>query len=148
MRGFDAPIWVSWGYNNQSALVRVPTVKKGKPSSVCAEYRSPDSACNPYLAMSVLLAAGLRGIEEGYELPHEVPGNVFELTGAQRRAAGIARLPETLSEALDEMERSELVRQALGDHVFGWLLRNKRKEWERYQQHVSRFELDTYLPIL
>ncbi|MDX1448739.1 MAG: glutamine synthetase family protein [Acidimicrobiia bacterium] len=148
VRGFDAPIWVSWGYNNQSALVRVPTVKANKPSSVRVEYRSPDAATNPYLALSVLLAAGLRGIEEGYELPDEVPGNVLEMSSQERREAGIERLPETLAEALDVLEGSELVREALGDHVFGWFLRNKRDEWDRYQHHVSRFELDTYLPIL
>ncbi|MFP5331056.1 MAG: glutamine synthetase family protein [Acidimicrobiia bacterium] len=148
VRGFDAPIWVSWGYNNQSALVRVPTVKANKPSSVRVEYRSPDAATNPYLALSVLLAAGLRGIERGYELPDEVPGNVLEMSSQERREAGIERLPETLSEALDVLEGSELVHEALGDHVFGWFLRNKRDEWDRYQHHVSRFELDTYLPIL
>jgi glutamine synthetase len=148
VRGFDAPIWVSWGYNNQSALVRVPTVKANKPSSVRVEYRSPDAAANPYLALSVLLAAGLRGIEEGYELGPAVPGNVLEMSSSERREAGIERLPETLSEALDVLESSDLVREALGDHVFGWFLRNKRDEWDRYQHHVSRFELDTYLPIL
>jgi glutamine synthetase len=148
VRGFDAPIWVSWGYNNQSALVRVPTVKANKPSSVRVEYRSPDAATNPYLALAVLLAAGLRGIERGYQLPPEVPGNVLEMSSSERREAGIERLPETLSEALDVLESSELVREALGEHVFGWFLRNKRDEWERYQHHVSRFELDTYLPIL
>ena len=148
VRGFDAPIWVSWGYNNQSALVRVPTVKKNKPSSVRVEYRSPDAATNPYLALSVLLAAGLRGIEQGYELGAEVPGNVLEMSSTERRDAGIERLPETLSEALDVLESSDLVREALGEHVFGWFLRNKRDEWDRYQHHVSRFELDTYLPIL
>lgn len=148
VRGFDAPIWVSWGYNNQSALVRVPTVKANKPSSVRVEYRSPDAATNPYLALAVLLAAGLRGIERGYQLPPEVPGNVLEMSSSERREAGIERLPETLSEALDVLESSELVREALGEHVFAWFLRNKRDEWERYQHHVSRFELDTYLPIL
>jgi len=148
VRGFDAPIWISWGYNNQSALVRVPTVKAGKRASVRVEYRAPDAAANPYLAMSVLLAAGLRGIRERYPLPDEVPGNVFEMTSADRKAAGISRLPETLSEALDVLEGSDLVREALGEHTFDWFLRNKRKEWNRYQQHVSRFELETYLPVL
>lgn len=146
--GFEAPIYITWGRNNQSALVRVPTAKKNKPASVRAEYRSPDSAANPYLALSVLLAAGLEGIEHGYELPAEAPGNVFELTAAERARLGINRLPETLSQALDLMERSELVHRALGNHVFDWFLRNKRKEWELYSHHVSRFELDTYLPVL
>ncbi len=146
--GFEAPIYVTWGRNNQSALVRVPSAKRGKPESVRVEYRSPDSAANPYLALSVLLAAGLEGIEKGYELPAEAPGNVFELSSGERQALGIERLPETLAQALDVMESSALVRNALGDHVFNWFLRNKRKEWERYQHHVSRFELETYLPVL
>ncbi len=146
--GFEAPIYVFWARNNQSALVRVPTVKVGKPSSTRVEYRAPDAACNPYLAFSVLLAAGLTGIEGNYELPPEVTNNVFDLTTSERIAAGIQRLPETLAEALDEMERSELIASALGEHVFGWFLRNKRKEWDRFQHHVSRFELENYLPIL
>ncbi|MGF1667687.1 MAG: glutamine synthetase family protein [Acidimicrobiia bacterium] len=146
--GFEAPIYVTWGRNNQSALVRVPSAKRGKPESVRVEYRSPDSAANPYLALSVLLAAGLDGVAKGYELPPEAPGNVFELSSRERQALGIERLPETLAQALDVMESSELVRDALGDHVFNWFLRNKRKEWERYQHHVSRFELETYLPVL
>lgn len=146
--GFEAPVYVTWGRNNQSALVRVPTAKANKPASVRVEYRSPDSAANPYLALAVLLAAGLEGIEQEYPLPPEAPGNVFELSTSQRAELGIARLPETLADALNVMEQSDLVRAALGDHVFNWFLRNKRKEWERYSHHVSRFELDTYLPVL
>ncbi len=146
--GFEAPIYVTWAHNNQSALVRVPTVKAGKKASVRVEYRSPDAACNPYLALSVLLAAGLEGIEKGYELPTEVAANVFDMTASQRAEAGISRLPETLPQALDVMASSDLVHRALGDHVFDWFIRNKRTEWERYQRHVSRFELETYLPIL
>jgi len=146
--GFDAPIYISWARNNQSSLVRVPSVKKGKPSSVRVEYRAADAACNPYLALSVILAAGLAGIREGYELPPEVAADVKRLTAAERAAAGARRLPETLSEALDLLEQSDLVAEALGEHVFDWFLRNKRAEWDRYQHHVSGFELDTYLPIL
>lgn len=146
--GFEAPIYVSWARNNQSALVRVPTVKAGKTDSVRVEYRSPDAAANPYLVLAVLLAAGLEGVEQSYELPPPVTTNVHELTREQRAEMGIERLPETLAEALDAMERSELVRNALGDHVVDWFVRNRRKEWDRYQQHVSRFELETYLPIL
>lgn len=146
--GFDAPIYAAWARNNQSALVRVPTPKKGKASSVRVEYRAPDPAANPYLALSVLLAAGLQGVEGGYELPPETSDNVYHMTSAERSAAGIVRLPESLNEALDAMERSELVAEALGEHVFDWFLRNKRKEWERYQHHVSRFELENFLPIL
>ncbi len=146
--GFEAPIYVFWARNNQSALVRVPHPKAGKPSSTRVEYRAPDAACNPYLAFSALLAAGLAGIQGNYELPAEVSNNVFEMTAAERAAAGIERLPETLSQALEEMERSELMAEALGEHVFDWFLRNKRKEWDRFQHHVSRFELENYLPIL
>ena len=148
VEGFDAPIYISWARNNQSALVRVPSVKKGKPSSVRVEYRAADAACNPYLALSVILAAGLAGIREGYEVPPEIVADVKQLTPAERKAAGAHRLPDTLSEALDLLEGSDLVADALGEHVFDWFLRNKRREWQRYQHHVSRFELDTYLPIL
>jgi glutamine synthetase len=146
--GFDAPIYMSWARNNQSALVRVPSVKKGKPSSVRAEYRAVDAACNPYLALSVILSAGLAGIKEGYELPPEISADVYKMTSAERAAVGAKRLPDTMAGALDLMESSDLVAEALGEHVFNWFLRNKRAEWERYQHHVSRFELDTYLPIL
>jgi glutamine synthetase len=146
--GFDAPIFVSWARNNQSALVRVPSVKRGKPSSVRVEYRAADGGCNPYLALSVMLAAGLAGVREGYELPPEVTADVDRLTPSERAAVGVKRLPDTLASALDLMEGSELVAEALGEHVFNWFLRNKRAEWDRYQEHVSRYELETYLPML
>ncbi|MGD2044019.1 MAG: glutamine synthetase family protein [Acidimicrobiia bacterium] len=146
--GFDAPVYMSWARNNQSALVRVPSVKKGKPSSVRIEYRAADAACNPYLALSVILAAGLAGIREGYELPPEISADVHQMTNAERAAVGAKRLPDTMAAALDLMEESDLVAEALGEHVFNWFLRNKRAEWNRYQSHVSRFELETYLPIL
>ena len=146
--GFDAPVYMSWARNNQSALVRVPSVKKGKPSSVRVEYRAADAACNPYLALSVILAAGLSGIKEGYELPPEISADVHQMTSVERAAVGAKRLPDTLASALDIMESSDLVAEALGEHVFDWFLRNKRAEWARYQSHVSRFELETYLPIL
>ena len=146
--GFDAPVWVTWARNNQSALVRVPTPKKGKPSSTRIEYRAPDPACNPYLALSVILAAGLTGIEQGYELPPEIPSNVADMSREKLAASGVKRLPASLVDALEIMEDSELVASALGEHVFEWFLRNKRKEWERHQRHVSKRELEEYLPIL
>jgi glutamine synthetase len=146
--GFDAPVSIAWARNNQSALVRVPTPKQGKPTSTRVEYRSPDPACNPYLTFSVILAAGLAGITGGYDLPDEIPTDIDALTPAERAAAGIGRLPDNLAEALDAMEGSELVAEALGEHVFEWFLRNKRREWGRYQQHVSQYELTEYLPIL
>ncbi len=146
--GFEAPIYMTWARNNESALVRVPTTKKGKASSTRIEYRSPDPACNPYLAFSVILAAGLQGIEQGYELPPELPTNVYDMSREELAAAGVTHLPTSLARALDSMEDSELVAEALGEHVFEWFLRNKRKEWDRYERHVSRFELEEYLPIL
>ena len=146
--GFEAPVNLTWARNNQSALVRIPTPKRDKVDSTRIEYRAADPATNPYLAFSVILAAGLKGIEQGYELPPETVSNTYAMTPQDLKEAGIGRLPGTLSEALDLMEGSDLMAEALGDHVFAWFLRNKRKEWDRYQRHVSRFELTEYLPIL
>jgi glutamine synthetase len=143
---FEAPVFVSWGRNNQSALIRVPVVKRGKESSTRIEYRSPDPACNPYLAFSVILAAGMKGVEEGYDLPDPQQGNIFELTPEERAAEGLNPLPQSLSDALDLMERSDLVAEALGEHVHDWFLRNKRNEWAAYKSQVTQFELDRYLP--
>ncbi|MGY6499845.1 MAG: type I glutamate--ammonia ligase [Acidimicrobiales bacterium] len=144
--GYEAPVFVSWARNNRSALVRIPVTKSGKDSSTRIEYRSPDPAVNPYLAFSVLLAAGMAGIENGYELPPEAATNVFEMTEQERKAAGLRALPQSLAEALDEMEQSEIVAEALGEHIFEWFLRNKRAEWADYKAHVSQFELSRYLP--
>ena len=145
--GYEAPQYVSWARNNQSALVRVPVAKRGKVQSTRIEYRAIDSATNPYLAYSVLLAAGLKGIEEGYPLPLEAKGNLFEMTASARAELGITPLPDSLDDALDEMERSELVRDTLGEHIFEWFLRNRRAEWREYQRQVTPFELNRYLPI-
>jgi glutamine synthetase len=145
--GFEAPVYVSWARNNRSALVRVP-IAKNKASSTRIEYRAPDPACNPYLAFAVILAAGLRGIEEGYDLPSEASTNIFELTDEERAAEGLDALPQSLSEALAVMERSELVAEVLGEHIFEWFLRNKRKEWMGYKAQVTPFELDRYLRML
>jgi glutamine synthetase len=144
--GFEAPVHISWARNNRSALVRVPVPKKGKEDQgTRLEYRALDPACNPYLAFSLLLAAGLRGITEGYELPEETAVNLFETTEAERRSSDHGLLPTNLSTALDVMEESELVRDALGEHIFEWFLRNKRAEWAAYRTHVSSFELRRYL---
>ena len=144
--GYEAPRYVSWARNNRSALVRVPIPKPGKVDSTRVEYRAVDPACNPYLAFSVLLAAGLRGVEDGLELPPEARANLYDLSRGEQRDLGVAGLPANLSEALDEMEESTLVRNALGDHIFEWFLRNKRAEWSEYQRQVTPFELETYLP--
>ncbi|HEV8063911.1 MAG TPA: glutamine synthetase family protein [Acidimicrobiales bacterium] len=146
--GYEAPVNVSWAYNNRSALVRVPIAKRGRSESTRIEFRSPDPACNPYLAFAVVLAAGLRGIEEKYELGAEASSNLFSLTPEELASEGIRPLPTSLHDALVEMERSELVAEALGEHVFEWFLRNKRAEWEAYTREVTPFEIARYLPQL
>ncbi|MCF2532825.1 glutamine synthetase family protein [Yinghuangia soli] len=146
--GGEAPSYICWGHNNRSALVRVPMYKPTKGQSTRIEVRSIDSACNPYLTFAVLLGAGLKGVEEGYELPPGAEDDVWALTDAERRALGIAPLPQNLAEAIALMERSELLPEVLGEHVFEFFLRNKRQEWEEYRQQVTPFELGKYLPVL
>jgi glutamine synthetase len=143
--GYEAPVYLSWARNNRSALVRVPVPKKSKPDSTRIEYRAPDPACNPYLAFAVVLAAGLKGIEEGYDLPPEAAANLYEYSPEERLAEGIKSLPGSLSEAVDLMESSELMAETLGEHVFEWFIRNKRAEWADYKTQVTQFELDRYL---
>ncbi|MFM1728601.1 type I glutamate--ammonia ligase [Prescottella soli] len=147
VHGGEAPTAATWGPSNRSALIRVPMYTPNKASSRRVEVRSPDSACNPYLSFAVLLAAGLRGIEKGYELPPEAEDDVWALTDAERRAMGYKPLPGSLADALREMERSELVAEALGEHVFDFFLRNKRREWEEYRSQVTPFELKAYLGL-
>jgi len=146
--GYEAPVHVSWARNNRSALVRVPLSKRGRAESTRIEYRAPDPACNPYLSFALVLAAGLRGIEEGYELPEEASANLYAMTPEELASEGITSLPGSLNDALEVMARSELVAETLGEHVFEWFLRNKRAEWAAYKAHVSQFELDRYLPSL
>ncbi|MDA2978979.1 MAG: glutamine synthetase family protein [Actinomycetota bacterium] len=146
--GFDAPTYETWARNDQSALVRVPATRKGKIDATRIEFRSPDSSCNPYLALSVILAAGLKGIANNYELPPEAGSEILEMSDAQRSAAGVRHIPRNLAEAIKALEGSDLAREALGDHVFEWFLKNKKREWAKYEQHVSRFELEEYLPVL
>lgn len=144
--GAEAPSYVCWGHNNRSALVRVPLYKPGKDTSARVEYRSLDSAANPYLAYAVILAAGLKGIEEGLELPPGADDNVWELTEVERRAAGYRPLPSSLQQAIDLMEKSDLVAEALGEEVFQFVLRNKQQEWREYRQQVTPWELKRFLP--
>jgi len=146
--GYEAPVHVSWARNNRSALVRVPVVKRNKFESTRIEYRAPDSACNPYLAFAVILAAGLKGIDEGAELPREAAANLYTMTAEELAAEGIRPLPGSLNEAISEMERSELVAETLGEHVFEWFIRNKRAEWTGYKTHISQFERDRYFRLL
>jgi glutamine synthetase len=146
--GYEAPVHVAWARNNGSAVVNVPRSKRGRAESTRIEYRAPDPACNPYLTFAVVLAAGLAGIEEGYELPPETQANLHRLTPQDLAAQGIRSLPGNLNDAIDVMERSDLVAEALGAHVFEWFIRNKRSEWSDYKTQVSQFELDRYLSAL
>ncbi len=146
--GFEAPVHISWARNNRSGLIRVPITKNSNPLATRIEFRSPDPACNPYLAFSLILAAGMRGIEEGYELPEEAAANLFQISDKDLEKMGIEQLPQSLSDALRVMEGSELVREALGEHIFEWFLRNKHREWMAYKTTVTQFERDRYLRAL
>jgi glutamine synthetase len=146
--GYEAPIYTSWARNNRSVIVNLPPIKRGKSESTRLEYRAPDPACNPYLAFAVILAAGLKGVEESYVLRPETAVNLYELTAEELMAEDIDTVPQSLSDALDAMESSELVAEALGEHVFEWFIRNKRKEWMDYKTQVTQFELDRYLTRL
>ncbi len=146
--GGEAPPYICWGHNNRSALVRVPLYKPAKGNSARVEFRSLDSSCNPYLAYALLLAAGLQGVEDRAELPPGAEDDVWALTEGERRALGIKPLPQSLDEAIAAMEGSELVAETLGEHVFDFFLRNKRREWEEYRSQVTEFERARYLPLL
>ena len=146
--GHEAPSYVTWGHNNRSALVRVPLYKPSKGQSARVEYRGIDSAANPYLAYSVLLAAGLKGVQDNYELPAEAEDTVWELSEGERVALGYERLPASLDQALTLMENSELVAETLGERVFNYVLLNKKREWEAYRAQVTPYELASNLELL
>jgi glutamine synthetase len=129
-------------------MIRVPMYKPGKEKATRMEFRSPDPACNPYLAFAVMLGAGLEGIEKKYELPVPVEEDIFEMNPSERRSNGITDLPGNLYAAIQVTEQSELVRKVLGDHIFNKFIENKKIEWDMYRTHVSQFEIDRYLPIL
>ena len=131
--GGEAPAKISWGKESRDALIRIPMYKPNKENSTRIEFRAPDSACNPYLAFAVTIAAGLKGIEDGYKLAKDTNPEV---------------LPADLNEAILAMEKSQLVKETLGEHVFEYFLRNKRAEWNEYRKQVTAYELDRYLPVL
>lgn len=145
--GGEAPSFVCWGHNNRSALVRVPMHKPGKSHSARVEYRATDPSTNPYLCFALLLAAGLKGIKEGYELPPETEDNVWALTDRERKALGIDPLPASLSSAVDLMRESELVAQTLGEEVFEYVLRNKEQEWREYRAQITPHELKRFITV-
>ncbi|MBE9513239.1 MAG: glutamine synthetase [Chloroflexi bacterium] len=146
--GYEAPVYISWARRNRSDMIRVPEYQLGREKATRVEFRVPDPACNPYLAFSVMLAAGLEGIEQKYELADPVEENVFEMSSEEKEQRGIGTLPMNLSDAISVTEKSELVRKVLGDHVFDSFIRNKKIEWEQYRSQVTEYELKRYLPIL
>jgi len=146
--GYEAPVYVSWALRNRSDLIRVPSYKPGQADSTRVEYRSPDPACNPYLAFAVMLGAGLDGIEKGYPLPDPTERNVYEMTDEERVAQGITTLPENLHDAILLAEQSDLLKAVLGEQVAQKLIGNKKAEWNRFKAQVTQFELDEYLPVL
>ncbi len=146
--GYEAPVYLSWARRNRSTLVRVPMYKPGKEKATRIEYRSPDPACNPYLAFSVMLAAGLKGIEEQYDLPEPIEKDVYHLSVDERKELGIDSLPGSLIEAIELTEESDLVRDALGEHVFRNFTLSKKVEWDDYRIKIHPYEIDKFLPIL
>ncbi len=146
--GYEAPVYISWALVNRADLIRVPSYKEGREESVRIEYRAPDPACNPYLAFSVMLAAGLEGIEKGYTAPNPVEQNVVRMSDQERARRGIGTLPGNLSEAIALAEKSDLVRDALGEYLFTTFIENKKREWDDYSSQVTDYELERYLPIL
>ncbi len=146
--GFEAPAYLTWATRNRSDLIRIPEYQPGRSEAVRVEYRAADPACNPYLAFSALLATGLRGIQDEYDLPPPADEDVSLLDEEERRARGIARLPGTMGEAIDLFAASEVMRDTLGGHVFESVLRNKRLEWDEYLAQVTDYERERYLPVL
>ena len=146
--GYEAPVYLSWARRNRSDLIRVPEYRPSREKATRVEFRSPDPACNPYLAFSVMLAAGLEGIEKKYEAPEPVEENVYEMADEERQEREIGTLPASLYEAILVTEKSELVRKALGEHVFEAFIKNKKIEWDLYRTRVTEYELKKYLSIL
>jgi glutamine synthetase len=146
--GYEAPVYICWAQMNRSALIRVPMYKPGKEKATRIEYRSPDPACNPYLAFAVMLAAGLEGVKKNYKLPEPANDNIYQMTEGQRDKLGIKSLPEDLLEAIHITEKSSLVKECLGEKVFEYFIRNKKVEWDEYKAQVTQYEVNKYLPIL
>ncbi len=146
--GYEAPVYITWAWRNRSNMIRIPMYKPGQEAATRIEFRAPDSACNPYLAFAVLLHAGLEGIERNYPLPDPVDIDVYRLSDGERAALGIEMLPGSLNEAIACMRGSDLVRRALGDHIFDKFIENKQIEWDAYRSQVHQYEIDRYLPIL
>lgn len=146
--GYEAPVYIAWGQRNRSALIRVPMYKPGKENGTRIEFRCPDPACNPYLAFSVMLAAGLDGIHRQQALADPVEEDIFRMTPAERTSRGIDTLPDSLNRAIELAEGSSLLQEALGQHVFEKFIENKKIEWDNYRLSVTQYEIQKYLPML
>lgn len=146
--GYEAPVYISWAQRNRTALLRVPLYRPENEKATRAELRSPDPACNPYLAFAVMLAAGLEGIEKKYKMPGPVEPNIYEMEMEERKRRGLEALPGNLFEAIEETKKSELVRKTLGEHIFTRFILNKEREWEEYRIQITSHEIKKYLPIL
>lgn len=146
--GYEAPVYLSWGMRNRSSLIRIPMYRVGKEKATRVELRSPDPACNPYLAFACMLASGLDGTEKNMPLAEPIEQNIFHMNDAERKKLGIKALPGSLAEACDVFESSALMKETLGDHIFNTLLANKRLEWDRFRMHVTDYEMNEYLPLL
>ncbi|MBD3245838.1 MAG: glutamine synthetase [Candidatus Omnitrophica bacterium] len=146
--GYEAPVYICWARRNRSSLVRVPMYKPGKEKATRIEFRSPDPACNPYLAFACMLGAGLKGIEEGYQLPDPLERDVYHLTYQERKELNLQCLPGSLIEAIEVAEESELLKEVLGEHIFRNVIMSKHIEWDEYRKQVHEYEINTYLPLL
>lgn len=146
--GFEAPVYIAWARRNRSALIRVPMYQPGKELATRMEYRAADPICNPYLTFSVMLAAGLEGVEKGYELPDPLERNIYQMSEAERKNTGVDSLPANLGEAIAETQKSDVVRRALGDHVFERFIALKKQEWDDYRIQVTPYEIKKFLPLM
>jgi glutamine synthetase len=142
--GFEAPVYICWGQQNRSALIRIP-LHSGSPNASRAELRCPDPSANPYLAYAVMLAAGLDGIEKGMLPPDPIDESAYEFSPEDRQRYDVNTLPGSLDEALRELEADPVIREALGEHVYHWFMLAKREEWDEYRVCVTQWELDRYL---
>jgi glutamine synthetase len=146
--GYEAPVYIAWSRRNRSALIRVPMYHPGMEKATRCELRCPDPACNPYLAFATMLHAGLDGIEKKYEFTKPMEQNLYHLSNAERKKLGIDSLPDSLGAAIAVAEKSELMKRALGDHVFSRFIELKKKQWDEYRIQVSQYEIQKLLPIL
>lgn len=146
--GYEAPVYICWARRNRSTLIRVPMYRPGKEKSTRIEFRSPDPACNPYLAFACMVRAGMKGIESNYPLPEPLEMDVYHLTEEDRKRLGLDVLPGSLIEAIEIAEKSELLKEILGEHIYTNLLTAKKIEWDEYRKRVHEYEIKIYLPIL